>query len=143
MPVSSTKKRPNSPGKQHLQETRSALLDLHKVLIDSQREQYEKTVGPIPSPNHFLKLLTEDPWFAWLQPLSQLIVTMDEVLEEKEPLTAAMVEALINRTRSLLLPEESNHGFSGHYFEALQHDPDVVMAHAAAIKLIGRSKAAS
>lgn len=140
MPAPSSRKRPNAPDKHQLQETRNALLNLHKELIDSQREQYEKTVGPIPSPNHFLKLLTQDPWFAWLQPLSQLIVTMDEVLEEKEPLTAPMVDALLSQSRSLLVPEESNEGFSGHYFAALQEDPGVVMAHAAAIKLVGRRK---
>ena len=48
-----------------------------KALVDSERISYEQNLGTIPSPNHFLKLLTDDPWFAWLHPLSQLIVAMD------------------------------------------------------------------
>jgi len=87
---------------------------------------YEKTMGTIPSPNHFLQLLTHDPWFAWLHPLSQLIVAMDEALDEKEPLTTAVVDALVNQTRLLLVASEDGEGFSKRYFDALQRDPDVV-----------------
>ena len=119
---------------------RDKLLDLHKAIIESERERYEQTVGPIKSPNHFLQLLTQDPWFAWLHPLSQLIVSIDEVLDEKEPLTDAIADALRGQTRSLLVAAENAEGFSGHYFVALQHDPNVVMTHAAVVKLIGRRK---
>ena len=119
------------------------LLTLHKTLIDSERQRYESAIGPIQSPNHFLQLLTTDPWFAWLHPLSQMIVAMDEVLEEKEPLTVASAEALIKQTGALLVAAENGHGFAGHYYAALQHDPDVVLAHAAAVKLIGREKSSS
>ncbi len=117
-----------------LAELRGALLDLHKVLVDSERVSYEKIIGTIHSPNHFLQLLTSDPWFAWLHPLSQLIVAMDEALEEKEPLTAAGVEALVKQTRLLLVASETGDGFAKHYFDALQRDPDVVLAHAQAAK---------
>src|SRR5690242_19873508 len=78
-----------------LQALRVPLLALHKTLVDSERIEYEKTIGKIRSPNHFLQLLTSDPWFAWLSPLSQLIVSIDEALDGKEPLTAAAVEALV------------------------------------------------
>ncbi len=116
--------------RQRLQVVRDAVLKLHKALVDSERVSYESTVGTIQSPNHFLQLLTTDPWFAWLQPLSQLIVSMDEALDSKdEPLTAATVDALIGQTGKLLVAAEDGEGFSGHYYEALQRDPDVVMAH--------------
>lgn len=118
-----------------LAELRIALLDLHKALVDSERANYEKTIGAIQSPNHFLQLLIRDPWFAWLHPLSQLIIAMDETLDEKEPLTNAGVEALVKQTRLLLIASESGEGFSKHYFDALQRDPDVVLAHANAAKL--------
>lgn len=118
-----------------LQQLRDALLELHKALVDSERVAYEETLGPIPSPNHFLKLLTSDPWFAWLHPLSELIVTMDEAMEEAEPLTVAAVDSLVNRTRLLLVASEEGDGFPRSYFEALQRDPDVVFAHAKAAGL--------
>src|SRR6185503_3516081 len=95
-----------TPIQQRLQQLRHVLLALHKALVDSERVSYEKTIGTIPSPNQFLHLLTHDPWFAWLHPLSQLIVTMDEALDEKEPLTIADVDALMNQTRLLLVASE-------------------------------------
>jgi hypothetical protein len=128
------------PIKQSLEEVRHALLALHKTLVDSERVTYEKTVGAIRSPNQFLQLLTTDPWFAWLQPLSQLIVSIDEALDSKEPLTPAAVNAAIKQANSLLAPSEVGEGFSHHYFDALQRDPDVVIAHADVMKLIAKPK---
>jgi hypothetical protein len=83
-----------------------------------------------------LQLLTNDPWFAWLHPLSLLIVAMDEALDPKAkiPLTAESVQALVKRTSEMLVASETGEGFARHYFDALQRDPDVVMAHAAAAK---------
>ncbi len=114
---------------------RNALLTLHKALVDSERVTYEATVGAIQSSNHFLQLLTTDPWFAWLQPLSQLIVAIDEAMDAKEPLKSADVDALVKQVGVLLLPLEESEGFGRHYFDALQRDPDVVLAHAAVAKL--------
>src|SRR5882672_10935768 len=57
----------DSAVRQPLQELRDALLDLHKVLIDSERAVYETNVGPIKSPHHFFQLVSSDPWFAWLR----------------------------------------------------------------------------
>ena len=120
-----------------LSELRHALLGLHKAMVDSERVSYEKTFGAIQSPNHFLQLLTGDPWFGWLHPLSRLIVTMDEALDGKQPLTAATVDALLNQTRLLLVASEDGVGFSRHYYDALQRDPDVVLAHAQVAKYFG------
>ena len=126
--------------RQRLSGLRETLLDLHKALVDSERASYEKTVGPISSPSQFLQLLTRDAWFAWLQPLSQLIVATDVALEEKEPLTMTGVEALLKQTGQLLVASEGDEGFSGHYNAALQRDPDIVMAHAEVAKLTGPRK---
>jgi hypothetical protein len=132
----SLQERPEAPGaRQRIQTLRSSLLVLHKALVDSERIEYEKVIGKIQSPNHFLQLLTSDPWFAWLSPLSQLIVSMDEALDAKEPLTTASVEALVKQAQLLVAPSESGEGFSRHYFEAMQRDPDVVLAHAEVAKL--------
>ena len=122
--------------RRRLSAVRNALLNLHKALVDAERLTYEKTFGGIKSRNHFLQLLTRDPWFAWLHPLSQLIVSMDEALDEKERLTAEAVEALVKESSVLLVASEGGEGFSRHYFDALQNDPTVVMAHADMTKVV-------
>jgi hypothetical protein len=126
---------------QPLPQLRDALLHLHKALVDSERISYEQTVGTIPSPNHFLQLLTSDPWFAWLHPLSLLIVAMDQALDNKrQPLTEIEAAALVQQARHLLVASEDGEGFPRHYFDALQRDPGVVLAHAAAAKFFAPRK---
>ena len=140
------KKTPIEPGQEpegarkRLTELRHALLKLHKALVDSEGVGYEKTIGKIKSPNHFLQLLTGDPWFAWLHPLSQLIVAMDEVAGRGRTVDLAKVDALVRESDLLLVVSETSEGFSGHYHEALQRDPDVVLAHAEVVKLRGPRK---
>lgn len=124
--------------KARLEEVRLGLLALHKTLVDAERASYEQTMGAIQSPTHFLQLLTADPWFAWLQPLSQLIVSLDKLEEADPPLTAAAVDAVIKQVRGLLMPSDIGEGFARHYFEALQRDADVVIAHADLMRLLAR-----
>jgi hypothetical protein len=116
--------------RQCLAELREGLLRLHKALMESERVGYEKVFGRIASPLQFLQLMTGDAWFAWLRPVSQLIIAMDEMLDGKVALTAAGADGLASRARSLLVAVAGDDGFSGHYDEALQRDPDVVFAHA-------------
>ena len=134
---------PSSPEtfRKNLSALRNAVFELHKTLIESERATYEQTVGTIPSPGYFLQLLTTDPWFAWLHPLSQMVVTMDVALDsKKDPLTAAAAEVLIQQTRQLLTPSETGEGFARHYYDALQRDPDVLFAHATAVRLARPTK---
>ncbi len=124
-----------------LLELHDALLHLDKVLLDSERAVYETDIGLIQSPNHFFQLLTGDPWFAWLRPISQLIVAIDESLDEKEALTNAGVDAVMGQSVFLLIPAESGGEFGERYVAALQRDPRVVLAHAQVAKRIGSGKA--
>ena len=103
--------------RQRLTELREAMLPLHKALLEFDRIGYEATFGKIQSPYQFLKLVMDDPWFAWLAPMTQLITAME-------------------RIKTLLVATEGGEGFSRHYDEALQRNPDVILAHAAVAKLI-------
>jgi hypothetical protein len=121
---------------EQLQRLRDALLALHKALVDSERVSYESTMGSVGSPNDFLRLLTSDPWFAWLQPLARVIVSMDEALEQKQPLTDEGIESLLKQTRAVLQVSESDEGSAKDYFDALQRDPDVILAHRDVARLL-------
>ena len=128
--------------RQRLTALREALLHLHKALLESERISYEASCGQISSPYQFLHLVTTDPWFAWLAPVTQLITVVDETLDAEAPLTAAGVESLVRQAGTLLVATAEGEGFSRHYDEALQRSPDVVLAHAVVAKLI-RAKATS
>jgi hypothetical protein len=122
--------------RERLTQLREALLHLHKALLQAERISYEAAFGKITSPYHFLQLLTSDPWFAWLEPVTHLITDVDELLDAKTPLIGGRVDAFISQTRALLVASENGEGFSRHYDEALQQFPDVVFAHAATARII-------
>jgi hypothetical protein len=116
---------------QRLTNLRNGLLRLHKSLLDSERAAYEKDVARITSTGQYLQLVLNDPWFAWLHELSQFIVVIDETLDADEPVTGIDGDRLIAKGRELIAPSESadTNGFARKYFEAMQRDPDVVLAH--------------
>jgi hypothetical protein len=126
-----------------LTELRHALLVHHKVLLDAERARYEHDVELVMSAGQMFNLVLHDPFFAWLHELSELIVMIDETLDAKEPATAADAARLLGQARTLLTPTESGPGFRGQYFEALQRDPDVVIAHGAAMRVLGSLASAS
>lgn len=70
--------------------------------------------------------------------LSQLVVLIDETLDAEEPVGAAEASRLVRKSLDLLSPAQPDGVFERPYLEALQRDPDVILAHAAALKLLRR-----
>ncbi len=118
-----------SEARQHLQEVREIVLTLHKALLDSERTAYELAHGPVASASAFLQLLISDPWFSWLQPVTTLIVQIDESLAAKRPpATDRDFRRLIGDTRALLSPSREGE-FWKRYNVALNRDPGVAVLH--------------
>lgn len=116
--------------RQRLSELREKLLALHKALLDSERTSYELVHGPIPSPGAFLQLLINDARFAWLRPVTTLIVQIDEALAAKNPPSSSrQFEHLIEDMRALLSPSRVENGFWKRYSGAVQRDPGVAVLH--------------
>jgi len=66
--------------RQQLEEVRRGLLRVHKSLLEDARIRYEREQGRIEGSGALLRLVLNDPWFAWLHPLSGLVVQFDELL---------------------------------------------------------------
>jgi hypothetical protein len=120
-----------------LKALRDGLLRLHKSLLDSERAVYERDVERITSAGQYLGLVMNDPFFAWLRELSQFIVVVDEMLDLEGPLPAADVARLVTKGRELVSPSENGAGFSRRYFEVMQSDPAIVLAHRDMIRVFG------
>ena len=125
------------PTRERLTSLRNGLLHLHKSLLDSERAAYERDIARITSAGQYLDLVLHDPWFAWLHDLSQFIVLVDETLDLGEPATDADAARLIAQARDLVSPQEDGTGFRRHYFDAMQRDPSVVLAHRDMMKVFG------
>ena len=118
-----------------LRALRLGLLRLHKALLDRERADYERVNGQVNA-GELLQLAIGHEQFAWLRPVSELIVRIDELLDAVEPATAADAESLLAGARTLLKPSETGGGFGGKYFAAIQREPDVVLAHREVTRLL-------
>lgn len=123
---------------QRLTELRNGLLELHKKLLDSERAIYERDVRRIHSSGELFALVLNDPWFAWLRRLSGLVAEIDHRLAGKEPLSGTDADRIVRLARGLLTPDESGRGFERRYFEAMQRDPDVILAHSEMLRVLAR-----
>ena len=115
---------------EQLRDLRTPLLNLHKALLDDARVAYELDRGSVGSSANLLQLVISDPWFAWLHSVSELIVRIDETLAADSPATDSDAQALAEQVERLLTASETGEGFQRRYYEALQRQPAVVLAHA-------------
>lgn len=121
--------------REQLERTRRGLLRLHAALLEEERIRYEREHGRVEGSGTLLLLVIHDPWFAWLRPVSELIVHIDELLDGDEPITPSLTETLLNRTRDLVQPDEAGTEFQQRYHRLLQ-SPAVALAHAEARSLL-------
>jgi hypothetical protein len=105
---------------------RSALLTLHKELLQAQRVEAERFGGRM-SAGEVLQAAADDMRFDWLRTVSQLIAELDAAVgAEDEP---DRVAAVVARARELFAPPDPATAFGARYLRALQDHPAVVMAH--------------
>jgi hypothetical protein len=122
-----------------LGELRRALLQLHKTLLDWERAAYEKIHGRTSS-GELLRVIVSDPQFAWLRPVSELIVRIDASLEAEESDQVIDVDAIVAQARTLVAPDESGSPYAQRYHTALQEYPDAVLAHRAVTSVLREVK---
>lgn len=111
-----------------LREISKLLLPLHRALIDSARDEYTANGALVTNPTHLLQLITEDPFFAWLKPITSLIVDIDEMV--RVDFTQPDVAAIATRV-DRLFGNNVDEAFATRYVPILQRDVDVAIAHAA------------
>lgn len=133
--MSSTNSSPNTI-RSHLQKVRTALLRLHKALLDSERRLYEQIYGRIPSSGEFFQLVIGHEWFSWLRPMSQLIVQVDETLSAKEPVTIERANELLAAARGLNRVSEDGTPQEQRYYYAIQRDPNIAIMYVEVAELL-------
>jgi hypothetical protein len=122
-----------------LGDLRQALLRLHKTLLDWERAGYERIHGRQTS-NDLLNALLNDPQFAWLRPVSQLIVRIDELLGEKTPPMRNDVDAVVSQVKALTTPNAEGSIYERRYDTVLQEHPDAVFAHRDVLGLLKKER---
>ena len=124
--------RSDTPHLQALEDASRALRGLLGVVIAVERK-----FGSQQSPLALLRQIMEDPEWEWLRPLYQLIADVDHALHEGDlPLTE--VAAIGAHAAALLsgLGAPVEQAFLERYRALLQTDPEVAIAHSAALQAI-------
>ena len=130
----------SEPTRTRLADVRPRLLNLHKVLLDDAKAAYELDRGRVGSSASLLQLVINDPWFAWLHRLSELVVRIDETLQPDAPATEADGVVLLEEVERLLSPADAAEDFAQRYYEALQRQPAVIVAHAEVRRILKQVK---
>src|SRR5204863_5941019 len=106
----------------------AAMRVLHKALIDVTQHDYERTHGKVTSPYALFALVAQDPAFAWLQPMTRLIVEIEDVIGRPLPPPAnSDVVELRKKIDQLLVTV--GEPFSTHYLSLVQSSPEVAAEH--------------
>jgi hypothetical protein len=129
-------KHPLTPYTRILGSVRMALLHLHKKLLDAEQLRYERAHGRIANGGMLLQLVIHDPFFAWLRPLSGLVVQIDEEIEGEAQMTDERAKAMIGEIKTMLIADEAGAVFQRNYHRALQEVPDIVIANREVARLL-------
>jgi hypothetical protein len=117
-------------------ELAAALRELHHALLESAREEYERTHGPVPGPGQLFHLVVNDPSFAWLRVLSEVMADLDELLDEEHPASADEQAAIRHELDEIFSPAAPR-AFWDRCSPLLQQS-DVVIAYARVRSLLAR-----
>jgi hypothetical protein len=118
-----------------LENLRHTLLRLHQSFVDAERLEYERLHGRVPG-GQLLEALINEPAFAWLKPLTTLIVQLDEQVDEPQPEDGPDATQRMLQLRDLLRPDPNGSAFQQRYATLLQRSPQVVVAHAAVVQAL-------
>jgi redox-sensitive bicupin YhaK (pirin superfamily) len=106
-----------------------ALQEVHRSLIETARDRYELAGGPVRSRGELLDLLLHHETFAWLRPLSGLIVQIDELAARDPVPTSAETEAMGTLVQAFISSSDDPGAFGSRYVRLLASEPHVAMSH--------------
>lgn len=115
-----------------LDEMAAALREVHRVLIEAARKSYEEQNDTRLTALELLGLLKQHTFFRWLQPLTEVIVDLDTLLDEDEPPSRDELSAIRVELERLVTPpadESKPSEFWTPYVALIQSEPAVGIAH--------------
>ncbi|HEY0659152.1 MAG TPA: hypothetical protein VGD05_11795 [Pyrinomonadaceae bacterium] len=110
--------------RQQLKDLSKSFLRLHKILLETEKAEYEKVNGVIGSPNQYLGLVLDDPHFAWLRRMSSLIALIDEAASIRRPASEIAAVDLLEEAKKLLTFAGDDESFNEKFHNALQINSD-------------------
>ncbi len=115
------------------------LLALHRALIDWTKREYERDHGPVQNPYQLFALVSQDPAFQWLQPLTKLLVELEELRDRTSPpLAPEELSGAAARIRLLLVSTDA--GFAAKLTIAVDAHQGATASHQALRSLLDQTQ---
>ncbi len=109
-----------------LKEARLGILQLHKLLLDIERNKFERQNGQVTS-GQFLNLLLNEPDLQWLRKFSTLIVQIDEMLDLDDGYTEDMLDKYLEQIQNLVDFNLADEEFERKYKNSIQTNATVAV----------------
>jgi hypothetical protein len=116
-----------------LGEARAAALAVHGSLLEQARREYEREHGRVADAATLLTVVTSEPTFAWLRPLTAAIADLDACLCDPEPDAIGRGRVLGTALRELLRADALGSPFQRRYHSVIQASPEVAVVHGRAM----------
>ena len=114
-----------------LNQLAKTLRDLHATLLKSVQRDYEAQHGPVGGPFKLFQLVTNDPFFAWLRPLSGQMALIDERIDDKTKLEGGDMSGIREAVEELFkLQKASPEGFGANYGARLEAEQPIATLNA-------------
>jgi hypothetical protein len=112
-----------------LKSIRSPLLELHKLLLETLKQEREQETGRAMAPAEWFQVLISAPEFAWTKPLNTLISDVD-ALSEVANIRSVDLSILHHQLNALFFSDnEDVTTFNSHYRKLLPKNHHLVYAH--------------
>jgi len=111
-----------------LRAAREAAFEVHGALLEVTRRDYERDYGRVGDAATLLKLVTTEPAFAWLRPLTAAIADADALLASPD-FDPDHLRVLVQAITQLLKADSEGAPFQRRYYAAIQASPDVAVTH--------------
>lgn len=108
---------------------------IHKMLLEHQMSELEKTSGTEIKPAARLNLLLNDPDFVWLRNLSQLMAIADDVYFQKEEITGDQMLRILTASQDLFI-RESKTEFTRRYKDSALKLSPLMLEHAQLLNIL-------
>ena len=113
----------------------ASFMRIHKMLLELQMSELERIQGAEIKPATRLGLLLNDPNFAWLRNLSQLMAIADDIYFQKEEILPDQMERVKSATEDLLV-KQSKPDFTERYNQSAQKLTALMLEHAQLINIL-------
>jgi hypothetical protein len=108
-----------------LNDLAQTLRSTHSTLLEIVKKEYESKHGSINGPFAYFQLVTGDPVFQWLRPLSGMMARLDDLLDNKRDLRPLDAESVKLEVEQLFEFSEALEHFSSHFHSRAKLEAEV------------------